>query len=82
MPGTKDVLQGFRDRGYSASKSEVRTLELTPEEQKSIPEDAEEICLSVYGTFSDGVFKVSRVEQEKSDEVPEGPPNRAMPSPS
>lgn len=89
MAVTKEVLQGFRKRGYSAGGDQpsARTLSLTSEELASIPKQDGEICLSVYGTLSDKGLSVSRVEPESSDsEEPdstvEGPPERAMPSPS
>lgn len=87
MAQIKEALQRFRERGYSSKSSESRMLELTPDELKLIPKSDEEICLSVYGVLSDGGFKVTRIETESEEEeppssVPEGPSNRAMPSPS
>lgn len=91
MVATKQVLQGFRDRGYDTSSEKVgansgdRTLPLTPEESGGLSGDGE-ICLRVYGTLVDGGLQVNRVEPEQMNQedgsVPAGPPNRAMPSPS
>lgn len=82
MAGTKEALQKLREEKYASSRS----LELTSEELKAVPESDEEICLSVYGTLSGNTFQVSRIEPESEPEsapsVPEGPANRAMPSPS
>lgn len=83
--GVKEALQGVRSQGYGSPNSGERILELTPEEMKVIPPADGEMCLSVYGTLSDRGFQVSRVEPEDADQSasgPEGPPNRAMPSPS
>lgn len=91
MVATKQVLQGFRDRGYGTSSGKVgadsgdRTLPLTPEESGGLSGDGE-LCFRVYGTLVDGNLQVSRVEPEQADQTDgptqEGPSNRAMPSPS
>lgn len=82
MAGTKEALQRLRDEKFSSS----RVLELTPDELKQVSGTDGEVCLSVYGTVSGSGFQVSRIEPESESEeptsAPEGPPNRAMPSPS
>lgn len=76
MPVTREVLQGFRNRGYGG-----RILDLTPEERASVQGGEGEICLAVYGILSDKGFEVSKVVPDE-DVSSEGPPSRAMPSPS
>ena len=70
--GVKDVLGSLRDGGYGkkkAPKESVRSLVLTDEESKVLPEADEsgEVCLMVYGKVSDGEFQISRVEAESEE---------------
>lgn len=74
MPGTRDVLQGIRDRGYGQTPAagEERILDLSDEEAAAIPQGkpGEEVCISVYGTIEEDGFHVSRIEPEAAPAAP------------